>query len=171
MPPEYVRGGTVGRVGQPEAHEQLVGPGGHRGAGQVREPADQPEVLAPGQVLVDRGVLTGEADAGPDGVGLAGDVEAEHLGPPAVAVDDGREDADGGGLPRAVGAEEAEHGAGRDLEVDAGERHDVAEALGEALDADRRGLDVGVGVVSHARHRAGILEGCQLSNRFDILTV
>ena len=43
--------------------EQLVGPGGDLGRRQVRELADQREVLAAGEVLVDRGVLAGEADA------------------------------------------------------------------------------------------------------------
>ncbi len=67
-------------------------------------------------------------------------------------------------LAGAVGAEQAEHGAGRDLEVDAVERVDVAEGLAQAGDADRRaiaavrcdrcshhrqGTHVGVTVISH----------------------
>ena len=55
--------GPVGGVGEPEALEQLVGPRHDAGFGQVGQPADQAEVLAAGEVLVDRGVLAGEADA------------------------------------------------------------------------------------------------------------
>ena len=49
-----------------ELLEQLVGPGVDLVAVEVRELADQHEVLAAGEVLVDRGVLAGEPDVGPD---------------------------------------------------------------------------------------------------------
>jgi hypothetical protein len=78
-----------------------------------------------------------------DLVGLADHVQAEDLGPPAVRRKDGGEDADGGGLAGAVGAEEPEHGARRDREVDAVEGDHVAEAFGQALHQD--------GAVAHDR--------------------
>ena len=55
---------------------------------------------------------------------------------PLVGCEQGREDADGGGLSRAVGAEQAEHGAGLDLEVDALQGFHVAEVLNEGFCAD-----------------------------------
>src|SRR5581483_3459028 len=128
---------TVTGVGEAEALEQLVGPGHRPGTAEVGEPPDQAQVLAAGEVAVDRGVLAGEPDPGADGVGPAGDVDAEDRGRAAVRPEDRREDAHGGGLAGAVGAEHAEDGPGRDLEVDPGQRLEVAEALRQALDADR----------------------------------
>ena len=148
-------GHAVGGVGETEALEQLVGPGDGRRPAQVREPPDEAEVLAAGEVAVDRGVLAGEADAGSDRVGPPGHVEAEDLGVAAVGREHGGQDPDGGRLAGAVGAEHAEDGAGRHLEVDAGQRLEVTEALGEALDPDRGGLGVRVLVVGHGWHPIG----------------
>jgi DNA-binding MarR family transcriptional regulator len=89
--------------------------------------------VAAGQVGVDGGVLAGEADAVADLLGLADHVQAEDLGAAAVGAQDGGEgeDADGGGLAGAGGAEQPEHGARRHLEVDAVEGHDLAESLAD----------------------------------------
>ena len=62
----------------------------------------------------------------------------------------GREDADGGGLARAVGAEQAEHGAGLDLEVDALQGLHVAEVLDERFCADDHIAHERVMVAGHA---------------------
>ena len=51
----------AGRLGKPERVEQLVGAGLRVGAPKPEQPADQDQVLAPGQVLVDRGELAGQA--------------------------------------------------------------------------------------------------------------
>ena len=126
-----------------ELLEQLVGPAGGPGPAEVGQPPDQAEVLAPGQVAVDRGVLAGEADPGSHRVGLAGDVEPEDRRRAAVGGDDGGEDPHGRGLAGAVGAEDAEHAAGRYLEVDTGEGLEVAEALRETLDPDGGGRALG----------------------------
>jgi hypothetical protein len=53
----------VGCIGEAEALEELVGSPGHVGRREAGEPADELEVLATGQVLVDGCVLPGEADA------------------------------------------------------------------------------------------------------------
>src|SRR5438477_343833 len=81
-------------------------------------------------------VLAGEADRGAHGVGLAGDVETEHRRVAGVGREQGRKDAHGGRLAGAVGAEEAEDRPGRDLEIDAVEGGDVAEALHDPVDDD-----------------------------------
>ena len=52
---------------------------------------------------------------------------------PAVGTEEGGEDAHDGGLARAVGPEQAEHGAGGDGEVDTAEGLGVTEALDDAL--------------------------------------
>ena len=95
----------------------------------MRETADELEVLAAGQVAVDRGVLTRQADVVADGIGVTRDVDAEDLGMTAGRVRARREDADGRGLPGAVRTEETEDGSRGDLEIDAAEGLDVAEAL------------------------------------------
>ena len=74
-------GRTVRRVGQPELLEQLVGARAGALARLVGEVADEPEVLASGEVVVDGGVLAGEPDALAHGLGIGHDVDAEHRGP------------------------------------------------------------------------------------------
>ena len=64
---------------------------------QVEEAADELEVLAAGEVLVDRGVLAGEADRRADRVGLADDVVAGDGRAARVGAEERREDPDGGG--------------------------------------------------------------------------
>ena len=75
----------------------------------MREPPDQLQVLAPGEVLVDRGVLAGETDRAAHPVRVLGDVEAEHLARPPSGQEQRGEDAHRGGLARAVRPEQAEH--------------------------------------------------------------
>ena len=120
----------------------------------MREAPDELEVLAAGQVAVDGRVLAGEADVVADGIGVARDVDAEHLGVTAGRVRARREDADGRGLAGTVRAEQTEDRSRRDLEVDAAEGLDVAEALLEPDGAD--GCLRGVGF--HAGHPGMILE-------------
>jgi hypothetical protein len=52
--------------------------------------------------------------------------------------DHAEEHPQGGGLPGAVGAEEADHRALLDLEAEAVDGEDVAEAFGESVDVDGR---------------------------------
>ena len=123
----------AGREVEAAAHAARVGPGGRppasveveraraarrrararRGRPEVQQAADHLEVLATGQVLVDRGVLAGQADGGPNRVRLAEDVVAGHRRPAAVRVEERGEDPDRRRLAGAVGAEEAQDRAGR----------------------------------------------------------
>ena len=105
---------------------------------EVRELADQREVLAAGEVLVDGGVLAGEADARPHLLRVLAHVDAEHPGGAAVGLEQRGEHAHDGGLARAVGPEQPEHAALGDLERDALDRLEVAEALHQAVGHDRR---------------------------------
>ena len=100
--------------------------------------ADQGEVLAPGEVLVDRGVLAGEADAPPHPLRILAHVDAEHAGGAAVGLEQRGEHPHRGGLARAVGAEHAEDLAFGDLERDPFHRLDIAEALHQSVGHDRR---------------------------------
>ena len=60
-PPQIGLDHPVGRLGQGEAGEEFVAAAAHGRPIQTVELADHPEVFAPGQELVDRGGLGGQA--------------------------------------------------------------------------------------------------------------
>ena len=107
---------AVGGVDQVEPFEQLRAASPDRGRGLMGQPADQGEVLAGGEVLVDGGVLAGEADHRSDPPGVRDDVDAQHRGAAPIGSEQGGEDPHRGGLPRPVRAEQPEDGARRDLQ-------------------------------------------------------
>jgi len=136
----------------------------------VVEPADHVEVLEAGEVLIDRGVLAGEPDVAAHVVRVFEDVDARDFGGAAVGAQEGGEDAHGRRLAGAIGAEQPEHGAGADIEVDTAERGDLAVALGQAgrpdgvLPVDSigsacagRAAEAGAGGIGHVRDRTGVL--------------
>jgi hypothetical protein len=102
---------------QVEAIEQLVraGPGG--GAEPVQASL-QDEVLPAGGHRVAAGPLRYDADRAPYLVGPAQYVDARHGRGALVGAGQGGEDLDGGGLAGAVRAQQAEHGAARDGDVE-----------------------------------------------------
>jgi hypothetical protein len=124
---------AAGRARQREALEQLGRARPRVPAGQVVEAPDHLQVLEAGQVLVDRRVLPGQADAGPQGGRLADDVVAGHARAAAVGRQEGGEDAHRRGLARPVGAEQPQHAALGDREVDPAQRLDLAVRLVQAL--------------------------------------
>ena len=126
----------VARVGEAEALERLGDPLAQRGAGDPVELALDDEVLAAGRVAVDAVLLADDADRVADAHGLREHVVAGDAGAAGVGARERGEDPDGGGLAGAVGPEQAEDGAGLDLEVEPVERADVA----------RVGLDEAVGL-------------------------
>ena len=83
QPPAHAAGVVLdepaGGLLEPERLQQLgrarLGPG----ALEPEQPAEQDQVLAAGQVLVDGGELAGQADQAAHGVGLGDDVVPEHL--------------------------------------------------------------------------------------------
>ena len=105
------------------------GPPLGRGRAQAEQLADQDEVLGAGEVLVDRRVLAGEADGPAHLVGLGRHVVAADPRDAGVRLQQGRQDAHGGGLAGAVGTEDAQHGAGGHRQRDAVQGLGVAEAL------------------------------------------
>jgi hypothetical protein len=138
-PPHAARVGAhrpVGGVAQVETREQLVGARPHVGAAHLGEPADETQVLAAGEVGVDGRALAGEPDLKAHLRTLAHDVVAHDLGVAAVGAQDGGQHAHRGRLAGAVGAEQAEDAARRHLEVDAVERRDRAESLGQPFHQD-----------------------------------
>src|SRR5438093_2740063 len=115
---------------------------------QPVDPAVEAQVLLDREVAIEPEGLRHVADDGLDPLGLAGDVDPADRGRPLGRREQAAQHADGRGLARAVGAEDAEDLAGGDVERDAVHRREVAEALGEALDLDGR-----VPVRPEPRHR------------------
>jgi hypothetical protein len=104
---------------------------------QVVEPAEQDQVLAAAEDLVDGGVLAEQPDAVADLGGLADHVEAGHPGPAAVGPQQGGQDPHRGGLAGAVGPEEPADRAFGDGQVEAVQGVGRAVALAQALGQDR----------------------------------
>ena len=143
---------VVRTFGELRELEELVGPARGLGSLEAEVPAVDHEVVADGDLGVER-VLLGhdaEAAADPRTVGLG--VEVEDAERPVGHRRDARDHAHRAGLPGAVGPEEAEALALGDVEVDRVDRGERAEALGQATRVDERGGGrLGAGRVGHGR--------------------
>ncbi len=132
-------GGLLRGVGEAEAFQQFGGDPAARGPGDQVQVGHEEHVLLAGDQAVDGGELPGDPDRGPYRLRVRREVVARHLGLPAVGGDQGGEDLDGGGLARAVRAEQREHGSGGDAQVDAVEDGLVAVRLAQAQGGDGGG--------------------------------
>jgi hypothetical protein len=103
-------------------------------AEQLRE---EPQVLHAGQVFVDGGELTGQADHRADGVGVVDDVVSEHGRAASVGAEQGGQHTDDGGLAGPVGPENAVDASGRDGQVEVVDGACVAEDLDQPASFDR----------------------------------
>ena len=177
QPPDHAarvrRDHAVGVLEHPGRLERPVDPPGPLGPRDVEEAREQHRVLAPGERALGRELLGDVADQPPDRHALARDVVAEHVGDAGRDPQQRGEDADRRRLARAVGAEEAEHLAGPDLEVDRVDGGLLAEAVGEARAADSGRVAVQVGPhrsrSSAARSRSSA--GSEASRRRAVLGV
>ena len=120
-------------VGEPELLQQLLRPGLRRPAPEVVEPPDHVEVLVPGQVLVDRGVLPRQADPLTDLLRLAQDVDARDERATGVRLQQRGEHSDTRGLACTVGPEQAQDGALGNLEVEPVQGPDLSVSLDQAF--------------------------------------
>jgi len=136
-PPRIGLGGTIARLRQLEPLQQLGGTGSRLVPGKLREAPGEAEVLAPGEVRVDGGVLAGKADPEPHALGVTPHVVPQDLGLSAVRRQDRGEDPHRRGLARTVRAEQPEDASRRHLEVDAPEGLHLAESLRQSFDPDR----------------------------------
>jgi hypothetical protein len=141
---------AVGCLRQVEPLQQLAGAALALGPVQVVQAPDHDQVFPAGEVLVDRGGLAGQADHLPHGGWLAHHVPAGHLGVAGVGAQQGGQDAHGGGLAGAVGAEQPQDAAGWDGQGHLLQGLDVAEGLGQSLGLDR-------GLVAHPQPPKGRL--------------
>jgi hypothetical protein len=124
-------GRPSGGLDQIELLEQLLGPDLGAGGGEAVQLAHHDQVLAPGQQLVHRRRLAGQADHGADLVGLRSHIVTVDQGGSAVEAEQGAQDPDDGGFAGAVGAEQRQHGAPLDLQVDALQDLVLAIGLGQ----------------------------------------
>ena len=129
---------AVGRLGQAHALDQLVAAALALGLGQAVQRGLQAHVLARGQERVERGLLQRGADVLAHLRAVRAHLVAGHARRALVGRQQRGEHQHGGGLARAVGAEEAVDLARLHVEVDAvdGARA-LLELLDEALDLDR----------------------------------
>ncbi len=122
----------------------------------AEQPAEQAEVLAGGEVLVDRGVLAGDADQLAHHVRVLLRRRRRRSAPAAVHREQRGEHLEHRGLAGAVGSEDAEDLAAAYLQVDAVDGPEVAEGLHEAVGSDGQlGRGGGVRVHDHDSGRPG----------------
>ena len=118
---------------QPDHLHHLAHALGHGAARHPVQLGVQAQVLLGRQIPVERRVLEHQPDVAPHLVAFTLDIVASHAGGAAGRVHERAEHADRRRLARPVGAEEAERLAGRDREVDAAHRFDLAVALDETV--------------------------------------
>ena len=128
---------SVGGIGETDLVEEPLGAGrglvsGHAGQrgeeGEVSPPADPPVVRS---LIADH-----DAQGAPSGHCVADHVVAADRSAPRVREHGRAEDPDQGALPGTVRAEQRHHLAGLDVEADAVERLDIAEALADLANPD-----------------------------------
>jgi hypothetical protein len=102
----------------------------------VVQAPDHLEVRAGAEQPVDGRLLAGEADLGAHDRGVGDDVVAGDRGAALGRRQQGGQDAYGRGLAGAVVAQQPEHGALRDVEVDVAQRPEVAVAPAEPFGED-----------------------------------
>ena len=123
-----------------EAIKQLPRPLARHGRWKVKKPPEHLQVLQASEQLVHRGGLTGQTDELPHRAWLADDVAPEDVHATGVRPQQRRENADEGGLSRAVGPQEAEHRALLDSQGHAREGDSRPEALDHAFREDGRSV-------------------------------
>ena len=128
--------GAVGGVLEVDDGEELVDALAAGATAQSEEPRLEREQFAAGLDVVEAGLLQGDADAAAHGARLGEDVEAVDTGGAGGGAEEGGEHTDGRRLARAVLAEEAEDGAGSDVEVDPVDGAHRVEVLRQSLGPD-----------------------------------
>ena len=123
------RHAAICRLLQPEPPQQVRG--GLAGIGDVAQVADQPQVLAPRQPVVDGGELPRQADLLAHLVRSRGDVVPGHRGRAAVGPDEGGQDVDRRCLAGAVTAQQGEDRPLLNAEADVFQNGDVLVRLAE----------------------------------------
>ena len=123
------RHSAIGRFLQPEPPQQVCR--GLGGVGNVAQVADQQQVLAAGQPIVDGGELPRQTDLVAHLVRARRNVVAGHRGRAAIGLDERRQDVDRRGLAGAVAAQQGEDRPLLHAEADVFQDRDVLVRLAE----------------------------------------
>ena len=117
-----------GPVGEAHALQQLPGPGQGGGPGNPEVGRVEEQVLDRGELEVRVRALGNDPDPPLDPDRIAAHVDAGHRGRAGRRPDPGGQNADCGGLARAVGPEQPEEFPRRHLEIETVERQDLPDA-------------------------------------------
>jgi hypothetical protein len=128
----------VAGVGEFEQGQQLGHPPVRFGTAEAAQSRHHAQVLGTGLQVVDRGVLPGHADRPPDPVPVGHHVVPGHGGGAGVGAHQCGQDADHRRLAGPVRAQQGEHAAALDPQVDAVEHPHPAVRLHQSGRADRQ---------------------------------
>jgi hypothetical protein len=128
---------VVGALGELHEVEQLIGPLGDELAPEPEVAPVHQQVLADGELGVERVFLRDHAETGPDRGAVAHGVTAENGKLTLRRRRDAAEHAHRGGLSGAVRAKEAKSLTGEQIEIDSVYRGEAAEPLRESSGADK----------------------------------
>ena len=131
-------GPVAGAVGQADLGQHRIGPPGQGRAAQAVQGAEQQQVAACAQVVVQGQVLRHQADVAACGGGVARLVLAGDAHRAAVGRGEAGHHRQRGALAGAVGPEQAQQGAGRHLQRHIGHRLACAVALGQVAGVEQR---------------------------------
>ena len=147
---------AVGRVGEPDPLQRLADGAGDRAPGEQRLGGrGAPQVLPAGQERVEPRALDQRADVRQRVRGGVRDGVPEQLRRARRRAGEAEQHPDQRRLARAVGPEHAEHGARRDVEVDARDGDRAAEDLAQPEGARRETIGERGGAGRGRRHRGG----------------
>jgi hypothetical protein len=124
-------------LGEAKSLEQLRGALPGAAPWEPQQTTHEDEVLVAGEVFIDRGVLSGEADFLAHDAGVADDVVAEHRRGAGVRPEQRGQNANGRRLARPVRAQQAVHRALTNTEVYTVQGAGGAEALYKPVCFDR----------------------------------
>ena len=107
---------------------------------KTQQTPEEPQVLHPGEHLIDAGVLARDPDEAAYGMALADDVVPQDRRPTAGGRQQGGDHAQRRRLAGTVGAEQAVDDAGGNLQIQGVDGGEGAEGPRQAIGLDRRGL-------------------------------
>ena len=138
-PPERVSQQVPGPVGQPQPFEHFVLPAFQLGPRQAVEMSLMADVFGDRQFFVEAGGLKDDADVAADFLLVVVEIESQDFDPADLQRDQGRQQAEEGGLAAAVGAEKGEDFARGDRQRQVGEGLPLAVPVAQLRNVDRGG--------------------------------
>ena len=129
-------GAAVAELGQAGEVQQALGPCAPLRSVHLVQVGEEGQVLIDAEVAVQAELLRHVADAGLDGLRLGAQVVAQHLGPAGGDIEQASQQAQRGGLARAVRPHQAKELTARHLQVETVHRAHTAEIPRQPLGTD-----------------------------------